>query len=248
MHADVDDGSRSLRSHRRDHRGASPVWLICGSLLVGVIVLAAIAGHLLTDRMTVLNRTTAPVSFTADSFGGLPACSSAEFEWELGTGSKPGWSPADGSPQWQGGAVPVEIPVERWLEGQIPADDFIVLVTADDVREMQPNSTVPPCEGMAAPASLADYVEGARASLQQHWEGSNHPSFAFTSARCRSDGGVVLLFEQRAGDGAVGTAFALSSRPSGDPDAWAGGFAPVNPETDPEITAFFGEGMEVSCP
>lgn len=63
---------------------------------------------------------------TADSFGGysnnVPACSSTEFEWEQGNGSDSGWMPADGVRRWQGGAVHVEIPAERWFEVQVPPD------------------------------------------------------------------------------------------------------------------------------
>ena len=131
--------------------------------------------------------------------------------------------------RWEGGAVHVEIQVERWFEVRVPADHFNVVVTGEGLSEVEPRSSLPPCEGMPAPASVADYIDAARLSLEQHFEGSGRPIFSFQSARCRADGGVVLLFEQRGSDGANGTAFALSGRPSGDAGAWAGGFAPVDP-------------------
>lgn len=95
---------------------------------------------------------------------------------------------------------------------------------------------------------MADCIDAARLSLEVHFEASDRPTFSFQSARCRADGGVVLLFKQRGRDSADGTAFALSGRPSSDPGAWAGGFAPVDPASDPEIMAFFRDGMEMACP
>lgn len=227
-------------------------WLALVALLVGVVVSAAVIGHLLTDRLTIHNRTTAPITFTDGSFNGypnyVPACSSARFEWEQGNASNSGWVPADGVDRWQGGAVHVDIPVERWFEVRIPADDFTIVVTSEGLSEVEPGSSPPACEGMPAPSSVAGYLGAARLSLEQHFDGPGRPNFSFRSARCRADGGVVLLFEQLRGDGAQGIAFALSDRPSRDPGAWAGGFAPVDPAFDPEITAFFRDGMEVSCP
>lgn len=247
-------GERSRHTGSSEGRSAwiSPGWLVLGALILGVVVFAAVIGHLLTDRLTIHNRTRAPITFTAESFDGysnyVPACSSTEFEWEQGNGGNSGWIPTDGLRRWQGGAVHVEIPVERWFEVQMPADHFTVVVTGDGLTEVQPGSSLPPCEGMPAPASVADYIDAARLSLEQHFEGSGRPIFSFQSARCRADGGAVLLFEQHGSDGAHGTAFALSGRPSSDPGAWAGGFASVDPASDPEIAAFFSDGMELSCP
>jgi len=56
----------------------------------------------------------------------------------------------------------------------------------------------------------------------------------------------VLLFEQY-GAASEGLAVALSGAPAADPGVWAGGFASIDPATDPEIRAFFEARREVRC-
>jgi hypothetical protein len=119
--------------------------------MVGVLLISGIVvSNLLTDRLTVHNRTTAPITFTSDSFGGyanyVAACSSMEFEWDQGNGSNSGWIPPDGLRRWQGGAVEVEIPAVRGFEGP-GGDRFAVLVTGAGVEETEPDSSLPACEG-----------------------------------------------------------------------------------------------------
>ena len=105
------------------------------------------------------------------------------------------------------------------------------------------------CSGPApiARGAAAPYIGAARTSLERNHDGPLTPTFTFHSARCREDGGLVLLFEQRAGSVSEGPAFALARDPSTDAGAWSGGFAPTDADSDPEITAFFAEAPEVPC-
>jgi hypothetical protein len=90
-------------------------------------------------------------------------------------------------------------------------------------------------------------VQAGRTSLLEHWDGPLPIDFQFRSMRCREDGGVVVLYDQRGPLGTEGIAMALSGDPRAEPGAWAGGFAPIAPATDPEIRAFFAESPEVPC-
>lgn len=105
------------------------------------------------------------------------------------------------------------------------------------------------CSGPApiAPGAAAPYIGAARTSLESNHDGAMTPTFTFHSARCREDGGLVLLFEQRGGLGSEGLAFALAGTPSADAGVWAGGFAPTDADSDPEIVVFFAEASEVAC-
>ena len=102
------------------------------------------------------------------------------------------------------------------------------------------------------PDSVAPYVEGARASLTMHQEGLIPSRFWFRLARCRADGGMVVVFEEVGLGGSEGLAMAMGARgvvPRGQPDAWGGGgFGLIDPRTDPEIAHFFAEIPEVPCP
>jgi hypothetical protein len=119
-------------------------------LLIGFVVITQLLGNALTDRLTVHNRTSVPVEIVTDAFGSYPnyvgACSSAEFTWKQ-EGSKSGWTPA-GVREWQGGAVDIEIPVERWFEARVPADHFTVVVTSEGVAEADAGTALPACGGM----------------------------------------------------------------------------------------------------
>ena len=90
-------------------------------------------------------------------------------------------------------------------------------------------------------------MASARRSLGFQWDATPAaPTFAFVAIRCRADGGLLVLFDQR-GFAADGLAMAMRGPGAGGDDAWAGGFAPVDPATDPEIEHFFGEAPEVAC-
>lgn len=101
--------------------------------------------------------------------------------------------------------------------------------------------------GVAVPPGLAPFVDAARRSLERESDGLPFRSFRFLAARCSDDGGLVLLFEQTSPFGSDGMAFALSGSPRADAGGWAGGFAPIDPVTDPEIRFFFAERREVPC-
>jgi hypothetical protein len=150
----ANDAGDSAR--RADSRWISPVGWVIIVLVVGFVLIYVLIGHLRTARLTVHNRTTEPVSFTTDSFGSYPnyvgACSSNEFRWKE-DGGEFGWTPADDG-GWQGGAVEIALPVERWFEFQ-PAERLAVLVTGAGVVEVEPESSTPSCEG-TPPASPND--------------------------------------------------------------------------------------------
>jgi streptogramin lyase len=102
-------------------------------------------------------------------------------------------------------------------------------------------------EPMASiPPGLEPRVESARRSLEGHWEGLLRPSFTFLAARCRADGGVLVLFAQQ-GIGSGDLAIAMQG-PGWLADAWSGGFGTIDPQTDPDIVAFFAQVREVPCP
>ena len=125
----------------------------------------------------------------------------------------------------------------RWRIGSLALTLSLVTVTVG-------------CTGRAdavAPESVAPYVEAARESLTMHQDGMIRSSFWFRSAECREDGGMVLYFEQ---DGPIvsnGLAVAMSGEPQDDPGTWAGGYAPIDPETDSEVAYFFSESPRVDC-
>ena len=99
----------------------------------------------------------------------------------------------------------------------------------------------------ALPTGVAPFVDAARQSLVSAWDGLGSPGFRFLAARCADDGGLVLLFEQTGMFGIDGVAVAMSGRPQAIDGGWAGGFAPIDPATDPEIAFFFAERREVPC-
>jgi hypothetical protein len=96
-----------------------------------------------------------------------------------------------------------------------------------------------------APA-LVPMVDSARNSLASNQDGLDS-TFVFRRIRCRDDGGVLLLFDQVGPFGNEGTAFASSAGPDWGVFTWAGGLAPIDPATDPEIRAFFEGVAEIPC-
>jgi hypothetical protein len=143
---DLDPGATHQCPRRR---WISPAGWVIGSLLVGFVLVYALADQVLTDRLTVHNRTTVAVSFTTDAFGGLKnavgQCSSEEFAWRQ-EGSKAGWRPV-GPRELHGGSVGIDLAVERPIDG-IGARHFEFLVTTEGVVEMESDITVPACEGV----------------------------------------------------------------------------------------------------
>ena len=123
-----------------------------GAMAFGIcfVVITQLLGYMVTERLTVHNRTTEPVSVTTDAFGGYPnhvgACSSGEFRWSQ-EGSRSGWEPA-ATREFHAGAAEIAIPVERWFEVQVPAIHHVVLVTSEQVGEIEESSPLPPCSGV----------------------------------------------------------------------------------------------------
>ncbi|HEY7115500.1 MAG TPA: hypothetical protein VH475_02880 [Tepidisphaeraceae bacterium] len=91
------------------------------------------------------------------------------------------------------------------------------------------------------PDRMWPYVDAARVSLEQNQDGLFRSRFVFHEVRCRLDGGLVVIFDQRGFFGSDGLAFAISGSPSSDPGSWAGGYAATDPNTNEEIRAFLGK-------
>lgn len=106
------------------------------------------------------------------------------------------------------------------------------------------------CAGDAPiPDAYSAKVQGARASLEQHWDGLPQPIFRFVAIRCRVDGGILVVFEERGGRHSGASAFAMQGPGAQDgPWAWAGGFGIRDIDADSEIRFFFSESPEAPCP
>ena len=111
-------------------------------------------------------------------------------------------------------------------------------------------AAVAACAGDAPiPAAYEAKVEGARASLEQNWDGLPQPIFRFLSIRCRADGGILVVFEERGGRHSGASAVAMQGPRAADgPGSWAGGFGLRDIDADSEIRAFFVESPEAACP
>ena len=97
------------------------------------------------------------------------------------------------------------------------------------------------------PRGLEAKVASARNSVSDNWEGLGRPWFAFVEARCRADGGLVIIFAEQ-GFGADGD-FAYALQGGGAiADGWGGGLDVDDPDQDEEIVRFFDEEPEVPCP
>lgn len=144
MRAEVEDDRELPRKSRISPLGCALAFGVC------FIVITQLLGHMLTARLTIHNRTTEPLSVTTDAFGGYPnyvgACSSGEFRWSQ-QGSRLGWEPA-ATREFHGGAVEIAIPVDPWFEVQVPANHHVVLVTSEQVAEIEESSPLPPCSGV----------------------------------------------------------------------------------------------------
>jgi hypothetical protein len=60
------------------------------------------------------------------------------------------------------------------------------------------------------PDRMWPYVDAARVSLEQNQDGLFRSRFVFHEVRCRLDGGLVVIFDQRGFFGSDGLAFAIS--------------------------------------
>lgn len=98
------------------------------------------------------------------------------------------------------------------------------------------------------PVGLEDEVESARASVSSNWEGFGRPWFAFAEARCRADGGLVIIFAEQGFGADEDFAYAIAGGGAArGPLGWGGGIGIDDPATDAEIVHFFTEAPEVPC-
>ena len=123
-----------------------------GLVAAGIVaVFGIIVVNLPTDRVTIHNRTTVPIEFLTDSLSQnyVAACASVDFEWTR-DGGRSGWSHPDGLHTWEGGAVRIEIPDVRPMDG-FPGGHFTVVVNSAGVSEDVSGSSLPPCHGTPPP-------------------------------------------------------------------------------------------------
>jgi hypothetical protein len=97
------------------------------------------------------------------------------------------------------------------------------------------------------PAGLEGQVVSARQALLANWDRIPRPELRFVEARCRSDGGLVIVFEQGGLGVAGGYSIAMAGPGRSDPDAWGGGFGILDPDSDPEVRQFLLHASEVPC-
>jgi hypothetical protein len=107
--------------------------------------------------------------------------------------------------------------------------------------------TVPPLllRDAPVPGRVAPYLADARASLLREAVGILPPHLRFTAARCRADGGALLVFEQwKPPNVDVRYGYVMST--TLPPNGWSGGTGMKDLAGDPEIAAFLASS-EVSC-
>jgi hypothetical protein len=107
--------------------------------------------------------------------------------------------------------------------------------------------TVPPLllRDAPMPARVAPYLADARASLFREAVGILPLHLRFASARCRADGGALLVFEQWQPP-YVGVRHGYVMSATWPPNGWDGRTGMEDLAGDPEIAAFLGSS-EVSC-
>ena len=96
-----------------------------------------------------------------------------------------------------------------------------------------------------APARIASYVEAGRSDLRGNIDGLP-PHLRFVAARCRADGGVMLVFEQWAPPYLVVPYAYVMSGHWPPLQGWSGGANWHDLADDPEVAAFFGSS-EIAC-
>ena len=101
------------------------------------------------------------------------------------------------------------------------------------------------------PPGYEDKVNHARASLEGNWEGLFKPAFLFVAVRCRADGALLVVFQQRGGGGRHTGDYAVAMQGPGAADGsggWSGGYGVPDVDADGETQFFFEESPERSCP
>jgi hypothetical protein len=96
-----------------------------------------------------------------------------------------------------------------------------------------------------APAHIAPYVDDGRASLHREAVRLLPLQLRLASARCRADGGALLVFEQWELP-YLGFRYGYVMSGTWPPEGWGGGVGMEDLSADPEIAAFMGAD-EVPC-
>jgi hypothetical protein len=96
-----------------------------------------------------------------------------------------------------------------------------------------------------APAHIAPFLGDARSSLFREAVRLLPLHLRFAEARCRRDGGALLVFEQWEPP-YLGFRYGYVMSGTWPPTGWGGGVGMVDLRSDPEIAAFMGTD-EVPC-
>ena len=117
---------------------------------------------------------------------------------------------------------------------------FVLLVAIGSIA-------VPPLvlRDAPAPARIAPFVGDARSSLVREAQGLLPLHLRYAEARCRRDGGALLVFEQWEPP-YVGSRYAYAMSGAWPPSGWGGGIGIGDLRGDAEIAAFLGTD-EVHC-
>ena len=92
---------------------------------------------------------------------------------------------------------------------------------------------------------LRPFIESGRNSLRAREDGLPRSTFSFHQARCRADGGLLVIFEQsRLGHRTF--AYVMGG-PGKSEGSWAGGLQVPRLDGDPEIDHFFSISPEAEC-
>jgi hypothetical protein len=89
------------------------------------------------------------------------------------------------------------------------------------------------------PQRVSGYVDDARHAVERHVEGLRIVHFRLEGARCRTDGAVVMLFEQVEFP-FISRSHAYAMSGTWPPTDWSVGINLNDALTDPEVVAFLG--------
>lgn len=96
-----------------------------------------------------------------------------------------------------------------------------------------------------APMRVAPFVDDARADVLREIDHVLPVYLRFVAARCRADGGALLVFEHWMPP-YVGVRYSYAMSGTWPPTSWGGGISVADLARDPEIAAFL-RSDEVPC-